>query len=73
MEIREATRGESKNMLVVSVLFLLFFVFLILKLTGIIAWSWWIVTLPLSVIIFMVMSIFLAAVIWIILNKWGLV
>jgi uncharacterized membrane-anchored protein len=28
-------------------LFLLFLVFLVLKLTGVIAWSWWLVTLPL--------------------------
>lgn len=28
-------------------LFLLFIVFLILKLTGTVTWSWWIITLPL--------------------------
>ena len=30
-----------------SALFLLFLVFLILKLTGTITWSWWFVTMPL--------------------------
>lgn len=30
-----------------SVLFLLFIIFLILKLTGTITWSWWYVTMPL--------------------------
>ena len=28
-------------------MFLLFLVFLVLKLCGVIAWSWWLVTLPL--------------------------
>lgn len=31
----------------ISFLPLLFFVFLVLKLTGVIAWSWWIITAPL--------------------------
>ena len=31
------------------VAFILFLVFLVLKLTGVIAWSWWIVCLPLIV------------------------
>ncbi|MCM1221186.1 MAG: hypothetical protein NC548_42570 [Lachnospiraceae bacterium] len=31
----------------VSILFLLFVIFLVLKLTNTITWSWWIVTLPL--------------------------
>lgn len=31
----------------ISPLFALFLVFLVLKLTGVIAWSWWWVTLPL--------------------------
>lgn len=30
-----------------SSMFLLFLVFLTLKLTGVIAWSWWLVTMPL--------------------------
>lgn len=34
-------------MIQASPLFLLFLVFLTLKLTGYIAWSWWIVTAPL--------------------------
>jgi len=40
----------------------LFLVFLILKLTGVIAWSWWMVTLPLWIIPAIVVGLFVAVV-----------
>lgn len=44
--------------------FLLFLVFMVLKLTGYIAWSWWIVTAPLwSPIVFVIVLLFVSAMI----------
>lgn len=41
---------DDKNIVVsngIPLTFILFIVFLILKLTGTVTWSWWIITLPL--------------------------
>ena len=39
--------GENNTSDQLSLLFALFIVFLVLKLTGYITWSWWLVTAPL--------------------------
>ena len=48
-----------------SPLFLLFLVFLVLRLTGTIDWSWWLVTLPLwGPLLVGLLGIALAFVVW---------
>ena len=50
-----------------GILFILFVVFLILKLVGVITWSWWLVCLPLliyaGIIVFVLLLIVIAAII----------
>lgn len=41
------------------VFFMMFVVFLTLKLAGVIAWSWWLVTLPLWIVPAIVLAFFL--------------
>jgi len=46
-------------------LFVVFVVFLVLKLTGVIAWSWWAVTLPLLLPVYIVIAVLLGmAAVW---------
>lgn len=50
-----------------GILFTLFIVFLILKLVGVIAWSWWLVCLPLliyaGIIVFVLLLMLIAIII----------
>jgi hypothetical protein len=50
---------EQKIVYRTSPMWVLFLVFLCLKLTGTIAWSWWIVTLPLWIGLAFALSLFL--------------
>lgn len=43
------SKDEFKKTVFVFILFIVFIVFLVLKLTGYICWSWWYITLPVSV------------------------
>jgi len=48
-----------------STLFVIFVAFLVLKLTGVIAWSWWAVTLPILLPIYIAIAVMLGiAAIW---------
>lgn len=49
--------NETKTSTGVSATFLLFLVFLVLKLTGVITWSWWWVTAPLWVPMALIVAI----------------
>lgn len=69
---------ENNSGLIFSILysifaFILFVAFMVLKLCGVIAWSWWVVTLPLwafpalSIALIVVMLIIYA--VWLIVDK----
>lgn len=67
---------EDKGGIILSILysifaFTLFCVFMVLKLCGVIAWSWWVVTLPLWVMPAALIAFI--AVLWIIYAVWLIV
>jgi len=55
--------SSSKTGCTISISFILFIIFLILKLTGVINWSWWWVTSPLWI------GVAIAVVIWVFLGS----
>jgi hypothetical protein len=68
-ETKESVTETDKSVARVTPMFLLFSIFLVLKLTEVIDWSWWFVTAPLwipSAIIISVLSLIVAVVLTVI-------